>query len=90
MGLRVSVFISIKLARQARKGSTLRTGHREIAEVMECYLMTGERDYLLRVVGEDLGAYEASSGRSLPARGHGLDQVELRAGQVKYSIALPV
>ncbi len=27
-------------------------------EVMECYLMTGDADYLLRVVVPDLSAYE--------------------------------
>ena len=30
----------------------------ERPEVMECYLMTGEFDYLLRVVVPDLEAYE--------------------------------
>ncbi len=28
-------------------------------EVLECYLMTGNRDYLLRVVAADLSSYEA-------------------------------
>jgi len=27
--------------------------------VLECYLMTGNRDYLLRVVAADLSSYEA-------------------------------
>ena len=27
-------------------------------EVMECYLMTGDADYMLRVVAADLAAYE--------------------------------
>jgi DNA-binding Lrp family transcriptional regulator len=27
-------------------------------EVMECYVMTGSSDYLLRVVAPDLGSYE--------------------------------
>ena len=30
----------------------------ELPEVMECMLMTGASDYLLRVVASDLGAYE--------------------------------
>ncbi len=28
-------------------------------EVMECYLMTGSRDFLLRVVAADLDAFDA-------------------------------
>ncbi|MGA7940714.1 MAG: Lrp/AsnC family transcriptional regulator, partial [Bradyrhizobium sp.] len=51
LGLHVSVFISIKLARQ--KEEDLNRFARAISkwdEVLECYLMTGNRDYLLRVV----------------------------------------
>src|ERR1700744_2104505 len=49
LGLHVSVFISIKLARQ--KEEDLNRFARAISkwdEVLECYLMTGNRDYLLR------------------------------------------
>ena len=54
-------------------------------EVLECYLMTGPRDYLLRVVVADLEAYETlPQAEADPARRHRLDRVELRAptGQV--------
>src|SRR4029450_11643463 len=50
LGLHVSVFISIKLVRQ--KEEDLKRFEKAIAgwtEVLECYLMTGNRDYLLRV-----------------------------------------
>ncbi len=60
VGLHVSVFISIKLARQ--KEEDLNRFARAISkwdEVLECYLMTGNRDYLLRVVAADLSSYEA-------------------------------
>ena len=60
LGLHVSVFISIKLARQ--KEEDLNRFERAISkwdEVLECYLMTGNRDYLLRVVAADLSSYEA-------------------------------
>ena len=30
----------------------------DLPEVMECYVMSGASDYLLRVVAPDLGAYE--------------------------------
>ncbi|MCH3807338.1 Lrp/AsnC family transcriptional regulator, partial [Campylobacter jejuni] len=57
LGLPVSVFISIKLARQ--KEEDLERFARAIStwdEVLECYLMTGNRDYLLRVVAADLAS----------------------------------
>src|SRR5436309_12500006 len=60
LGLHVSVFISIKLARQ--KEEDLNRFAKAISkwdEVLECYLMAGNRDYLLRVVAADLSSYEA-------------------------------
>ena len=59
VGLPVSVFISVKLEKQ--KQDALDRFAKTIArwpEVMECYLMTGPRDYWLRVVVPDLAAYE--------------------------------
>ena len=59
VGLPVSVFISIKLERQrARELDAFAAAIGGWPEVMECYLMTGEADYLLRVVVADLDAYE--------------------------------
>src|SRR5712672_276113 len=60
LSLHVSVFISIKLTRQ--KEEDLDRFAKAISgweEVLECYLMTGNRDYLLRVVAADLSSYEA-------------------------------
>jgi Lrp/AsnC family leucine-responsive transcriptional regulator len=59
VGLPVSVFVSVKLERQREEA--LEKFSKAIArwpEVLECYLMTGSRDYLLRVVAADLAAYE--------------------------------
>src|SRR5689334_8721666 len=92
VGLHVSVFISIKLARQ--KEEDLDRFARAISkweEVLECYLMTGNRDYLLRVVAADLSSYEAFLKNKL-TRLDGIASIEssFALSQVKYSIALPV
>lgn len=92
LGLHVSVFISIKLARQ--KEEDLNRFARAISkwdEVLECYLMTGNRDYLLRVVAADLAAYETFLKTKL-TRLDGIASIEssFALSQVKYSIALPV
>ena len=60
-------------------------------EVLECYLMTGNRDYLLRVVAADLSSYEAFLKNKL-TRLDGIASIEssFALSQVKYSIALPV
>lgn len=59
VGLPVSVFVNVTLVRQVE--AELEAFESAVAacpEVMECYLMTGTSDYLLRVVAADLFAYE--------------------------------
>src|SRR6266700_1306813 len=92
LGLHVSVFISIKLARQ--KEEDLNRFEKAISkwdEILECYLMTGNRDYLLRVVAADLSSYEAFLKNKL-TRLDGIASIEssFALSQVKYSIAQPV
>ena len=59
VGLPVSVFVSIKLDRQQEEAmQRFEAAVRRCPEVLECYLMTGPRDYLLRVVARDLADYE--------------------------------
>ncbi len=58
-GLPVSAFASIKLDRQ-REEDLDRFAHAVAfwPEIVDCYLMTGQRDYLMRIVVRDLDAYE--------------------------------
>ena len=59
IGLPVSVFISVTFKEQSERALDEFEGRiRALPEVMECYLMTGTADYLLRVVTADLAAYE--------------------------------
>lgn len=92
LGLKVVVFISVSLDKQRRE--TLDTFERKIAalpQVMECYLMSGDADYLLRVVVPDVEALERLI----------IDQITRIPGvasirssfalkQVLYSTALPL
>ena len=92
VGLPVSVFISIKLARQ--KEEDLERFSKAVAgwrEVQECYLMTGHRDYLLRVVVSDLTAYERFLKQKL-TRLDGISSIEssFALDQIKYANALPL
>lgn len=59
MNLTLNVFISISLKDQSRQ-SLKEFEDRVCAhdEVMECYLMTGDNDYLIRVVMSDMAALE--------------------------------
>ena len=59
VGLSVNVFVSVSLSTQVEKAlQAFEKAAAERPEVMECYLMTGDSDYLLRVVVPDLEAYE--------------------------------
>jgi Lrp/AsnC family leucine-responsive transcriptional regulator len=92
VGLPVSVFVSIKLEKQ--KQEALDRFAKAIArwpEVLECYLMTGPRDYWLRVVVPDLAAYERFVKQKL-TRLEGIASIEssFALEQVKYTNVLPV
>lgn len=59
VGLPISIFINVSLERQERTHLEDFEGSiRSNPEVMECYLMTGSSDYLVRIVVPDLQAYE--------------------------------
>ncbi|WP_298568255.1 Lrp/AsnC family transcriptional regulator [uncultured Aliiroseovarius sp.] len=59
LGLPVSVFISVELESQNRDALIrFEQAVSRMDEVMECHLMTGNRDILLRVVVADLTAFD--------------------------------
>jgi len=92
VGLPVSIFISIKLEKQ--KQEALDKFSKTISrwpEVLECYLMTGPRDYWLRVVVPDLDAYERFLKQKL-TRLEGIASIEssFALEQVKYTNVLPL
>jgi Lrp/AsnC family leucine-responsive transcriptional regulator len=92
VGLPVSVFVSIKLERQrAAELDRFAAAIRAWPEVMECYLMTGKFDFLLRVVCADLAAYESFlRDRLTQLEGVGSIESSFSLGQVKYSRVLPI
>ena len=59
VGLPGSVFVSITLHRQEQGDlAAFEAAVQRVPEVMECYLMTGQHDYLLRVVVSDPADFE--------------------------------
>ena len=92
VGLMVSVFVNVSLERQVeRELEVFQNAIRERPEVMECYLMTGEADFLLRVVVPDLMAYERFLMDHL-TRVPGIASIRssFALKQVKYRTALPL
>jgi DNA-binding Lrp family transcriptional regulator len=59
VGLPGNVFVSITLNRQEQTDlAAFEEAVKGVPEVMECYLMTGAQDYLLRVVVSDAADFE--------------------------------
>ena len=91
-GLPVSAFASIKLDRQREEDlDRFAQAVAHWPEVVDCYLMTGPRDYLMRVAVRDLDAYERFIKDKL-ARLENIASIEtsFALGQVKRSEILPV
>jgi len=88
VGLKVSVFIQVTLERQIESALERFRGR---PEVMECYLMTGDADYLIRVVVADIQVLEEFILKfltKLPGVGNIKSSFALK--QVKYQTALPL
>jgi len=65
-GLPGTVFVHIALHREEQSQlAAFEAAVQDIPEVMECYLMTGEFDYLLRVVIADMADFERLHSESL-------------------------
>ncbi|WP_027210735.1 Lrp/AsnC family transcriptional regulator [Burkholderia sp. WSM2232] len=92
LGLRINVFIQVSLEKQV----TLALRRFEEAidkrpEVMECYLMSGDADYLLRVVVPDMPSLERfilEQLTTIPGVANIRSSFALK--QVRYRTALPL
>lgn len=59
LGLDTMVFASVKLTSQGRSNlNDFAEAVRSYPEVLECYVLLGTVDFLLRIVAEDIKAYE--------------------------------
>ena len=92
VGLPVSIFVSVTLEKQVERALKIFEKHiRARPEVMECYLMTGDADYLLRVVTADLAAYEKFLiGHLTRIPGVASIKSSFALKQVAYRTALPI
>ncbi len=92
VGLTLGVFASVTLSRHSEEN--VADFERFVAsapEVLECYAVTGDRDYLLRIVVQDIEAYErliSTRLLRLPYIAAVSSRFSLR--RVKYTTALPL
>ena len=92
LGLGLNVFINISLQSQSKEAlAHFEQRISEHDEVMECYLMTGDSDYLIRVAVADIAALEKfilEQLTSIP----GIEKIRssFALKQVRYKTALPL
>lgn len=92
LGLKVNVFVRVSLEKQ--ESGVLEKFERAVSkfdEVMEVYLMTGDEDYLLRIVVPDIQALERFILEHL-TKIPGIKNIKssFALKQVKYKTALPI
>jgi len=92
VGLQVTAFVRIRLDQQDDSHlASFETAVASLPEVMECYLMTGESDYQLRILVGSLGEFEDFLRHKL-TRIKGVSQVttSFALRPIVYRTALPV
>lgn len=91
-GLPITVFVRVKLDRHTKGAiKSFEDQVKQIDEILECFLMTGDSDYLLRVIVESLVSYEQFVRRRL----HGIPGIaaidtSFAYGLVKQSTVFPL
>ena len=92
VGLTTMVFAHVKLTSHGRsKLSEFADAVRSYPEVMDCYVLLGQVDFLLRIVAEDIKAYEQFFFEKL-SQLPGIQEVNssIVLSDIKHSTALPV
>ena len=92
IGLTTMVFAHVKLTSHGRSNlSDFADAVRSYPEVMDCYVLLGQVDFLLRIVAEDIKAYEQFFFEKL-SQLPGIQEVNssIVLSDIKHSTALPV
>lgn len=90
--LNVNVFVFVTLSRHQSNALTrFENAVKDIPEIVECYSVSGQADFLLRVIVHDVSAYDMLLKRTLihlPEIGNLNSTIALQ--QVKYTTELPL
>lgn len=92
LGLKAHVFAQVKLSAHGRQHlEEFTAAIRGFPEVLECYVLMGPIDFLLRIVARDIGAYERFFFEKL-SRVPGIQEVNstVALSEIKATTALPL
>jgi len=92
VGLSMMVFAHVKLTSHGRTNLTeFADAVREYPEVLDCYVLLGNMDFLLRIVTEDIKAYEQFMYEKL-SQLPGVQEVNssIALSEIKHTTVLPI
>ncbi|MFT7653396.1 MAG: Lrp/AsnC family transcriptional regulator [Candidatus Azotimanducaceae bacterium] len=92
LGLEVNVFVHVTLKNHQENGLTLfEESVHGVSEIVECYTVSGDRDFLLRIIVADVAAYEQLLKHTL-INLPGVDNLSstFALRQVKYTTEFPL
>ena len=91
LDLSLVVFVAVRAARHDEAWLTeFARGASSLPEVVEFYRMSGETDYLLKVVVADIGAYDRFYKRLIATAPLGDVSSSFAMEQIKFTTALPI
>jgi len=92
LGLKITAWVQISLAlHQEQPIERFRKSIQEIPEILECYHVSGDFDFLLKVVVRDMKAYEAFVREKLSKiKGIGQIRTGFVFGTNKYTTQVPL
>jgi Lrp/AsnC family leucine-responsive transcriptional regulator len=92
LGLNLSVFIQVSLNNQSEGMLEIfQTAINTCKEVLECYLMTGDSDYFLRVIVADIDELrDFILNRLTTIKGVSNIRSSIALKQIKYETAIPI
>jgi Lrp/AsnC family transcriptional regulator, leucine-responsive regulatory protein len=92
LGLGVAAFVEIRLGpKNTATAAAFEGAIKKYSEIMECHIMTGEYDYLLRIVVPDIPSLRSFvMNQLLSVPGVEATRSSFSLGQVKYTTALPL
>jgi len=92
IGLDVSIFVFVRLdTHSAQALDKFEISTKSVPEIMQCYTMSGEFDYLLRIVVATVRDYEKTvKGKLLQLPHVGMMNSHFALSEIKNSSALPI
>ncbi len=92
LGLQIHVLLSVSMVKHSdRTRKDFETHVQSLPEVMECYSVSGDRDYALLILSKDMASYNDFLNRQIldhPSVHSASSSFALR--RIKYSTALPL